>query len=59
MTNTSIPVRSPIHEANAWGVKDFTEKQELKQKQSFIHFPREEKRWYLLRMRLGLGFISL
>jgi hypothetical protein len=32
------------------GVKDFREKQELKQKQSFIHSPREERGWILRGM---------
>jgi hypothetical protein len=32
-----------VHEAGRWGVKDFIEKEELKQKQSFIHLPREEE----------------
>jgi hypothetical protein len=39
-----LPVRQvPVREASAEGVKDFTEKQELKQKQNFIHFSKGGK----------------
>jgi hypothetical protein len=48
--------------ANVQGVKDFSETQELKEMQSFIHFQRKERaatKSYWPRIRSGLGFINI
>jgi hypothetical protein len=36
-----------VQEASVWDVKDFTENQELRQKQSYGHFSSKEKGWVL------------